>query len=435
MSGLAIKIEDLSKQYRLGLIGTGTLSHDLNRWWHKIRGKDDPYLKVGLDNNREKSFECEYVWALKKINLEIKKGEILGIVGRNGAGKSTLLKIISKVTGPTTGSIRINGRLASLLEVGTGFHPELTGRENIYLNGAILGMTRKEITGKLDQIVDFAGVTKYVDTPVKRYSSGMMVRLGFAVAAHLEPDILVVDEVLAVGDAEFQKKAIGKMQEVSSESGRTILFVSHNMSAIQTLTTRCIHISEGELIDDGKTTEVVGSYLSKSQELYREKYLISDIKKRHQRLSRDIEFTEFSFENGNRGFFSYGENIVIKIGIKASADIDRFRFSFTVHDISGYPVGSSFSKNELECKSSRAKFYKLTFPALPLAPGAYSFEIAVGKGNERDGYNDFDIVRDILHFHIIPPEGSVSGTISSWSKSRGNTVLPLPEVSEVVPGI
>jgi lipopolysaccharide transport system ATP-binding protein len=224
--------ENLSKQYRLGLVGTGTLSHDLNRWWHRIRGKEDPYLKVGEVNDRSSRGGSDYVWALRDINFEVQQGEVLGIIGKNGAGKSTLLKIMSKVTGPTTGRIKAKGRIASLLEVGTGFHPELTGRENIYLNGTILGMTKKEVDRKLDEIVDFAGVARYLDTPAKRYSSGMMVRLGFAVAAHLEPEILIVDEVLAVGDAEFQKKAIGKMQEVSHEGGRTVLFVSHNMASV-----------------------------------------------------------------------------------------------------------------------------------------------------------------------------------------------------------
>ncbi len=252
----------MSKQYRLGEIGTGTLSHDLNRWWHKIRGKEDPYSKVGDVNDRATIGESEYVWALKDINFKVKKGEVLGIIGKNGAGKSTLLKILSKVTGPTTGNIRMKGRVASLLEVGTGFHPELTGRENIYLNGAILGMNKAEVARKLDEIVDFAGVAKYLDTPVKRYSSGMMVRLGFAVAAHLEPEILIVDEVLAVGDADFQKKAVGKMKDVSQDAGRTILFVSHNMAAVKMLCSRAILLKDGCMFDEGHPNDIVEKYLS-----------------------------------------------------------------------------------------------------------------------------------------------------------------------------
>ncbi len=236
MSSIAIEFDNVGKQYRLGRVGTGTLSHDLNRWWTiNVLGKEDPYLRIGETNDRSKKGNSEYVWALKDISFKVEQGDVVGIIGKNGAGKSTLLKLLSRITSPSTGTIRYNGRIASLLEVGTGFHPELTARENIYMNGSIMGMTKAEITRKLDEIVDFAGVERYLDTPVKRFSSGMTVRLGFAVAAFLEPDILVVDEVLAVGDAEFQKKAIGKMQDISSGNGRTVLFVSHNMVSMQRL--------------------------------------------------------------------------------------------------------------------------------------------------------------------------------------------------------
>ena len=261
MSDISIKFENVSKQYRLGKIGTGTISHDLNRWWAKIRGKEDPYLKIGQVNDRSLKATSKYVWALKGFDYEVKQGEVLGIIGKNGAGKSTLLKILSRVTSPTTGMITARGRIASLLEVGTGFHPEMTGRENIYMNGSIMGMTKKEITSKFDEIVDFAGTEKYIDTPVKRYSSGMTVRLGFAIAAHLEPEILVVDEVLAVGDAEFQKKALGKMQEVSSDKGRTVLFVSHNMPAVKSLCTKGILLKNGEIDFVGSAEETVDKYL------------------------------------------------------------------------------------------------------------------------------------------------------------------------------
>lgn len=258
----AIQIRNLSKQYRLGLVGTGTLSHDLKRWWTtNVQGKEDPYLKVGEVNDRASKGTSDYVWALKDINLEIAQGDVVGIIGKNGAGKSTLLKLLSRVTKPTTGTIAYRGRIASLLEVGTGFHPEMTGRENIYMNGAIMGMTRHEISRKLDEIIAFAGVERYIDTPVKRYSSGMKVRLGFAVAAHLEPDILVVDEVLAVGDAEFQKKAIGKMQDVSKEGGRTVLFVSHNMAAVKTLCKQGIVLEDGFVKYTGTAGDSVSVYL------------------------------------------------------------------------------------------------------------------------------------------------------------------------------
>lgn len=263
MSDTAIKFENISKQYRLGLVSTRTLSHDLNRWWQTVvLGHEDPYLKIGETNDRTKKGTSDYVWALKDIDFSVRQGEVLGIIGKNGAGKSTLLKILSKVTSPTTGRICAKGRIASLLEVGTGFHPELTGRENIYMNGAILGMTKAEITRKLDEIVDFSGVERYLDTPAKRYSSGMTVRLGFAIAAHLEPEILVVDEVLAVGDAEFQKKAIGKMQDVSKGEGRTVLFVSHNMTSIKGLCQRGIWLKNGLIKDTGEINDIVRNYLT-----------------------------------------------------------------------------------------------------------------------------------------------------------------------------
>jgi lipopolysaccharide transport system ATP-binding protein len=266
MSNTVIKIENLSKIYRLGEVGTGTLSHDLNRWWKmNILGKEDPYAKIGHVNDRtQKAEKGELVAALRDINLEVKQGEVLGIIGKNGAGKSTLLKLLSRVTSPTTGVIKTKGRLASLLEVGTGFHPEMTGKENIYMNGTIMGMRKWEITNKLDEIVDFAGVAKYLDTPTKRYSSGMTVRLGFAIAAFLEPEILIVDEVLAVGDAEFQKKAIGKMQDVSKGGGRTVLFVSHNMASVEALCEKAILLENGEVIFDSNVSDVISKYIVKN---------------------------------------------------------------------------------------------------------------------------------------------------------------------------
>ena len=259
----AIEFNNISKLYRLGTVSTGTLAHDLKRWWTmNIRGKEDPYLTIGETNDRSSKGNSDYVWALKDIDFKVEQGDVVGIIGKNGAGKSTLLKILSKVTAPTTGTIRARGRIGSLLEVGTGFHPEMTGRENIYMNGAILGMTKQEISKKLDEIIDFSGCERYIDTPVKRYSSGMMVRLGFAVAAHLDPEILVVDEVLAVGDAEFQKKAIGKMQDVSKGEGRTVLFVSHNMAAVRNLCKRGVVLNNGKVEYIGNVNDAVDNYLT-----------------------------------------------------------------------------------------------------------------------------------------------------------------------------
>ena len=263
---IVLDIENVSKQYRLGEVGTGTLQHDLKRWWANVRGKEDPFLKIGETNDRTAKGDSDYVWALNDINFQVEQGQAVGIIGRNGAGKSTLLKLLSRVTKPTTGSIKYKGRIASLLEVGTGFHPEMTGRENIYLNGAILGMTRKEITSKFDEIVAFAGVERYIDTPVKRYSSGMYVRLAFAVAAHLESEILIVDEVLAVGDAEFQKKCLGKMNDVTKGEGRTVLFVSHNITAIKSLCSSGLVMMNGALEFDGSIEKAISEYNGDKQD-------------------------------------------------------------------------------------------------------------------------------------------------------------------------
>ena len=273
----AIELNNISKLYRLGLVSSGTLSNDLKRWWTmNILHKEDPFLKVGTVNDRSKAAESEYVWALKDIDFKVEQGDVVGIIGKNGAGKSTLLKLLSKVTGPTTGTIKAKGRIGALLEVGTGFHSELTGRENIYMNGAILGMSKQEITRKLDEIVDFSGCERYIDTPVKRYSSGMMVRLGFAVAAHLDPEILVVDEVLAVGDAEFQKKAIGKMQDVSKGEGRTVLFVSHNMASIRALCKTGVLLEYGQVKYTGEINDVVSFYIKDNN--YHPNKIISDVR-------------------------------------------------------------------------------------------------------------------------------------------------------------
>ena len=258
----AIEFDHVGKQYRLGLVSSGTFSQDLNRWWTmNIRHKEDPLLKIGETNDRSKKSNSNYVWALKDIHFNVEQGDVVGIIGKNGAGKSSLLKLLSRVTTPTVGEIRARGRIASLLEVGTGFHPEMTGRENIYMNGAIMGMTKAEISRKLDEIIDFSGCERYIDTPVKRYSSGMTVRLGFAIAAHLEPEILVVDEVLAVGDAEFQKKAIGKMQDVSKGQGRTVLFVSHNMASVKSLCNRGVVLKDGQVDYIGEIEDAVNHYL------------------------------------------------------------------------------------------------------------------------------------------------------------------------------
>ncbi len=331
---IAIKVENLSKAYRLGEIGTGTISRDLERWFAKVRGKEDPFLKIGEENDRTAKGTSDIVWSLKDINLEIKQGDAVGIIGRNGAGKSTLLKLLSRVTAPTTGIIKAKGRIASLLEVGTGFHPELTGKENIYLNGAILGMRKKEIQRKFDEIVDFAGVSRYVDTPVKRYSSGMYVRLAFAVAAHLDSEILIVDEVLAVGDAEFQKKCLGKMDEVSKGEGRTVLFVSHQMSSIRSLCNNSVLLENGKLKTVGKTEDVIEQYISERNKnsnkniKYYDKYLkYVSIKQEDNILVLEAEYDcNIIFDIPHLGFYildSHNQPLFGSNPTLASIEYDR----------------------------------------------------------------------------------------------------------------
>ena len=374
----AIKIENVSKQYRLGVISTGTLSHDLNRWWTtSVLCREDPYLKIGETNDRASKGNSEYVWALKDINMEIEQGDVVGIIGKNGAGKSTLLKLLSRVTKPTTGTIKYRGRIASLLEVGTGFHPEMTGRENIYMNGAIMGMTRAEITRKLDEIVDFSGCERYIDTPVKRYSSGMTVRLGFAIAAHLDPEILVVDEVLAVGDAEFQKKAIGKMQDVSKGEGRTVLFVSHNMTAVKNLCKTGYILKNGLIDYKGNIDSVIERYLEGQNE--RSKINIGEIKERQG--NGLLRFTDIKFIDriGQvRETFEVGEplriNVEFKIGDEALKSTTS-RIDIGINDMMGNRVtwlSTYMYSDAVDLKKGNVVF---EIPQLLLNEGTYNVNL------------------------------------------------------------
>ena len=367
---LVLKVENVSKQYRLGVVGTGTLQDDLKRWWYKVRGKEDPFLKVGAENDRSKKTNDKYVWALKDINFEVKKGEVLGIIGKNGAGKSTLLKLLSKVADPTTGSVKYKGRIAALLEVGTGFHPELTGRENIYLNGAVLGMQKHEIAAKVDEIIAFSGIAQYVDTPVKRYSSGMKVRLGFAVAAHLEPDILIVDEVLAVGDAEFQAKCIGKMQDVAGE-GRTVLFVSHNMVSVKNLCNTGMVLENGKISFAGTAENAVTFYQNSSKQV-RE----TEIQKRQDISgSRVLEITDVNFydEKGkivNDLISGKNASMELEYFLKEDINTDNLFVGITILD-SNDIIQTVIANDELGFKFSDLKndgkiainFNKLNFRA------------------------------------------------------------------------
>lgn len=399
----AIEFSNISKLYRLGTVSTGTLSHDLKRWWTvNVLRKEDPYLKVGETNDRSSKGESEYVWALKDIDFKVEQGDVVGIIGKNGAGKSTLLKILSRVTAPTTGSIRARGRIGSLLEVGTGFHSEMTGRENIYLNGAILGMTKQEIARKLDEIVDFSGCERYLDTPVKRYSSGMMVRLGFAVAAHLDPEILVVDEVLAVGDAEFQKKAIGKMQDVSRGEGRTVLFVSHNMPAVKSLCRKGVLLDKGEVSFTGTSEEVIERYLGQSvansnQQLHLRTDRIGNGKVRLRSLTLRNENHTVASE-----FFS-GSHLSIEFGVDVvqGVNLSQLIVIFSFSDPYGNQV-ALVASDEMQQDFSNVKDGKFYFEIseLNLRPNVYQVSVQLSLGST--GPEDFcDVIHSATTLTVI----------------------------------
>ena len=376
MNDIAIRFDHVGKLYKLGLVGTGTLSHDLNRWWKTtILRQEDPYLKIGETNDRSKKGASEYVWALKDITFDVHQGDVVGIIGKNGAGKSTLLKLLSRVTSPTTGAIRARGRIASLLEVGTGFHPELTGRENIYMYGSIMGMTRHEISHKLDEIVDFAGVERYVDTPVKRYSSGMTVRLGFAVAAFLEPEILVVDEVLAVGDAEFQKKAIGKMQDVSKGEGRTVLFVSHNMGSMQRLCSRGVLLENGKVKYMGSISDTIRTY--QSDEIIQNSFEETDGNKQILYLKK----ASVSSSDGN--IFYNSSTIKIEFEICVKKHIPSLVIGFNLYSIFQYPLARADYNDENKKTSLEPGSYHFTFeiPPYTLSNGEYKIVFDVAERN------------------------------------------------------
>ncbi|SNR76225.1 lipopolysaccharide transport system ATP-binding protein [Lutibacter agarilyticus] len=394
MNEVILKIENLSKQYRLGTVGTGTISHDLNRWWHTVRGKEDPFLKIGDVNDRSTKATSEYVWALKDINFEVKKGEVLGIIGKNGAGKSTLLKILSKVTGPTTGSIKSKGRIASLLEVGTGFHPELTGRENIYLNGAILGMTKAEINAKLDEIIEFSGCERYIDTPTKRYSSGMTVRLAFAVAAFLEPDILVIDEVLAVGDAEFQKKAIGKMQDISKGEGRTVLFVSHNMQAISVLTNKCIVMNNGGIFFEGKTNDAITRYLSLDSHLSDNIYKAIPLPNKSSITKVKLITSLPNNVQRNNDLFE------IHIQIFMPYLLEKPAVAIQAINSNETPILYCWNFDEQISFGKKSGYYNLIcrIPQLKLYMGKYNLTVHYADNN---GKNKLETLKDICPFEVV----------------------------------
>jgi len=400
---IAIKAENISKAYQLGEFSTGTISKDIERWWALLRGKEDPFLKIGETNNRSIKGKSDIVWSLKDINFEINQGDAVGIIGRNGAGKSTLLKVLSRVTTPTTGNIKVKGRIASLLEVGTGFHPELTGKENIYLNGAILGMRKHEISRKFDEIVDFSGVERYIDTPVKRYSSGMYVRLAFAVAAYLESEILVVDEVLAVGDAEFQKKCLGKMGDVSSKEGRTVLFVSHNMAAIKTFCRTGIMLEYGQVKEQGEISSVVGKYTNLN-----ENYLSKNIIQIKETGVNDINFLD-----QNLNIISDLEDFDycwLKFEFNNINTLIPNSLGFTIYNFNNEPIISAITDDcQIEFKETNFSI-SCKIPCSYFVPGMYYVEYAF---NGKNVENAISIEKTMTN----------SKFLSKGHKSKSNLVI------------
>lgn len=419
MAKTVISVRDISKQYRLGLVGASTFRDDVGRLWAKVLGKTDPYLSKSDLNDRTIGGGSEYVWALKDVNFDIREGEVVGFIGKNGAGKSTLLKILSRVTAPTTGQVKIRGKIASLLEVGTGFHPELTGRENIYLNGAILGMSRREVKSKLDEIIAFSGVEKYVDTPVKRYSSGMYVRLAFAVAAHLEPDILIVDEVLAVGDSEFQKKCLGKMQDVSKNQGRTVLFVSHNMAAIQALCTHAIVMKNGMIALDKDTTQASIQFYNQSVigEL-----VTTDFSDRMDRQGNGLlRFTDLHFLDNSGHVIQNpvcGMKTIIRIGYKTSETLRNVNVAIGFNSWSGenkfIAWTDMINKNYTELNGEG--YLECILEKFPLSMGNYLINLYAASGTDI-----FDWIQEASSVEV--ENGDFYGTGKSVTTSHQSVLI------------
>ena len=416
----AIEFNHVSKQYRLGLVSTKTLSHDIRRFWiTNVLGKEDPYLKIGETNDRASKGTSDYVWALRDIDFKVEQGDVVGIIGKNGAGKSTLLKLLSRVTGPTTGTIRAHGRIGSLLEVGTGFHGEMTGRENIFMNGAILGMTRHEIQAKLDEIIDFSGCERYIDTPVKRYSSGMTVRLGFAVAAFLEPEILVVDEVLAVGDAEFQKKAIGKMKDVSQGQGRTVLFVSHNMNSMKSLCRRGIVLDKGMVTYDNSIDKAIEFYLSSTPFVKTETHADIDDTMHQANRSLAVKFLSVEFDK-SEAVFATDEDITLRFKVYSTIDLDKCRIDVGIDDSMDAPLASYNSEFFFSIKKGETKELECTLKNPGLYFGRYYIAMSVGEGSTlQGGMRNYDVVHHALSFEIDRLFKNKNMRFANWDSSFG----------------
>ncbi|MCR5356573.1 MAG: ATP-binding cassette domain-containing protein [Lachnospiraceae bacterium] len=401
MSDIAIKIENLKKEYRLGTIGGRTLNAELQSWWARKRGKEDPNLKLGEDyGNYGESF-----LALKGIDLEVKKGEALGIIGPNGAGKSTLLKILSRVTAPTEGDIWINGRIASMLEVGTGFHGELTGRENIYMNGAILGMTKKEVDSKIESIIDFSECRQFIDTPVKRYSSGMYVKLAFAVASHLDAEIMVMDEVLAVGDAMFQKKCLGKMGDEAA-GGKTVLYVSHNMATIRKLCTRCIVLQKGQIVFDGDVEKAIDVYMENATGDLLTHYCFDGQRRSVPERGRELYLHSFDFLGKKIAKFSSLEKMRYGFNVEGFEDIDNVRVRLEIRTVEGTNVGMSESSDSFCIKKGERNDYELEYDISNLAEGSYTLRLTLFELNDMGIHKGFDESTETIYFEIVEDESN-----------------------------
>ena len=415
----AIEVTNLTKQYRLGELQGGT----------QLASEAIARIARRVARRERRAPRNPWFSAIEDVSFSIAAGEAVGIVGANGAGKTTLLKLISRITRPTAGEIRLNGRVGSLLEVGTGFHPELTGRENVFLNGSMLGMRRREITLKFDEIVDFAGVERFIETPVKRYSSGMYVRLAFAVAAHLEPEILLIDEVLAVGDVAFQRKCLGKMSDVAG-AGRTVLFVSHNLGAVQQLTTRSILVEGGRVSMDGQTSEVLAGYMQSLSDRAGAATSLADARRPQPTLGREVELVHAELVDHTGGVFEADKPIRFDVGVRANAAVPNFRLSFTIHSYEGQAVGNAFSAPLGGLAQGESGTFRLSVEDLPLAPGRYYLAVAAGTGDHLTGTREFDIVSDILDFEVAPARAD-DGSLAYWTAGWGPIRIAPPRVERV----
>lgn len=415
---VAIQLSGVKKMYKLGQIGGGSLQADLQSWWARKRGKEDPNTKIG----QEQRLVGQTFMALNGIDLTVYKGEALGIIGHNGAGKSTLLKLLSRVTAPTEGVIDIYGRVASMLEVGTGFNGEMTGRENIYMNGAILGMTREEVDRKIERIIDFSECREFIDTPVKRYSSGMYVKLAFAVAAHLDSEIMVMDEVLAVGDMKFQKKCLNRMGDASTTEGRTVLYVSHNMSTIRQFCTRCIVLEQGKIIYDGDVDTAIDIYMDSATQTSKTDFDISNVRQKYLSPIIQAKMTRVMLEGKMAAVYSVNEPIPFQLTIRSNKDVPKASLRFEIRAADDTSVGTSIAFDFSKLEKGKEREFRFSFDNTGLVPGKYYVVLGLFEVNEMGTYEDLDVVEKSLSFEIVDNENilQVNWLTSFWGKIKLN---------------